>query len=285
MNEQGYTFLEALIALGVGALLFTGALGIVFLSNTISAEGLFRQEALWRAQEGLEALQTIAFEDLQLTETGSLVFAASQWTLGTDGPEELNDNLDRVIQVQAVERDENCGVVGEGGEEDVDSYLLTSEVSWNDTKGNTQTITLDMLTTNWEEPIGSCFGNACEDLSIDVTGADLYGGKQLRDIFIENTGTQDIVIDQLSFTWNDPSALISQVFIDNSKFWSENGPGTPSGPQSSGTMLDGEDEDILVGETVEMHKVQTEDPVEGFTVSFTLQCSDGSTIDSGEFTP
>ncbi len=189
MNEQGYSFLEALIALGIAALLFTGALGVVFLSNTLSAEGLTREQALWRAQEGLEALKTMDFDDLYETDIGSLAYATEQWSLGQDGPELLTAGMSRIVRVEAVGRSESCEVE-EGGDEDIDSYELISEVSWTDNRGNPQTVALSALRTNWEEPQGDCFtegGGMCECLAFDTSQADLYWWNyRMRDVFVEH---------------------------------------------------------------------------------------------------
>ncbi|MBI5369963.1 type II secretion system protein [Candidatus Uhrbacteria bacterium] len=285
MTSRGYTLLEALLAIGLAGLIFTAAFGLFFTGQTSSAEALRAQRALWAAQEGLGAVESIAFSDLSPTQNGSVQFSAGQWTISGTGPESLSGELTRTIQVNQVLRDGACAIVGSGGNVDPDSYQVQSQVDWTDAKGRTHQVTLQRLRTNWQAPVGNCFvGGDCSRIDWNVSQATWYGGKQLREVYITNSSDQEFHLEKATLTWTN-GAKVSQVFIGSDKFWSSSGPGTPSGTQVSGTLLDGQNLDIDEGETLEMHKIQFDSSMSGTQVEIVLQCEDGSSTDSGLFTP
>jgi Tfp pilus assembly protein PilV len=279
-DQLGYTMLEVLIAVGLAGLFFTAIMGLFLTSNRTSAEAMTQQQAVWYAQEGIEALKSMRFSDLSLTQSGSLTFASNQWTLGMSGPETVGEIYARTVTVEQVERDNNCALVQSGGTVDTDTYRVTSTITWDDTKGVQQAIALNSLVTNWKNPSGPCATTSCEELFIDITNIDWFGGKQLRDVFLTNNGSQTIEIDKLTFTWSNAS-LISQVFSGNDKVWSSTGPGTPLGEQTSGTELDIVDIYIKPGETTEMQKVQFTEQMDiegGVDLTINYECEDGSTL-------
>jgi type II secretory pathway pseudopilin PulG len=283
-TKGGYTLLEVLIAIGLGALFFSGASGLFLTAQHTSAEALTRQTALWKAQEGIEALNTMSFADIYATQVGSLSFASNTWTLGTSAPESLSNEMTRTITVEEVERDGNCGVVQSGGVVDTDTFAIESEVSWTDLKGNNQTVVLNSMRTNWEDPSGSCFESDCSALDWNVLDAEWFGGKQLREIYITNNTGETKEIDKMTLTWDFPTD-IQQIFFDSSKFWSSGGPGTPLGNQPSGTELDGANGIIADGQTIEMHKTQFKANMEGSTITIMYECTDGSELIFGPFIP
>ncbi len=282
--EKGFTMLESILAIGLAIAFLAGSVSLVIIANQGSSEALQRQRAVWAAQEGLAALSTIAWDDLVATETGDLTFAANEWSLSTNGPEELENGLSRNVKVQAVERDVDCDV-SEGGSTDIDSYFLESSVGWTDNLGKAQTVTFRSLRTDWGLPMGDCFAPASEYVTVNTAGANWHGGKQLRDIFVSNSHTEkEFEIDKITFTWDNPN-LIEQVFVDSDKFWARNGPGTPAGRQPSGTLLDGEDEDIEDEETFKIHKVQFTEDMTGTTITIKIDFTDGSSITTDPFIP
>lgn len=283
-KQQGYTLIEALLAIAFAGWFFAAAFGLFLTAHKASAESVMRQNATWRAQQGIEILRTLRHEDLIATQVGSLSFASGQWTLGELGSEDLGDGMTRIVRVEEVQRDAECEIVESGGDVDTDSWALESEVSWSDLRGTTQTITLNTLKTNWANPEDSCFAADCSQLDWDVLGSSWFGGKQLREIYITNNTGEEKEVDKITLTW-DNGAEIQQVFFNSSKFWSNAGPGTPTGSQPSGTVLDGANGGIGDGETVEMHKTQFSQNMFGTTVTVTYECTDGSSITFGPFTP
>ena len=282
--QKGYTLLEALLAIAFASLFFVGATGLMLTSNRTSAESVMRQKALWRAEQGIEAMQSIAEDDLIISDVGSLSFAANQWSLGILGPQDLGDGITRTVKVQVVQRDSSCALVAMGGDIDTDSHYLESVVAWNDLKGQEQSITLRTLRTNWVSPTGSCASDDCSWLAWDLSETTWYGGKQLRDVYVTNNSDHEIAITKITPTW-DYATNIQQIFFDLTKFWSSSGPGAPLGEQTSGTELTGENGEIESGEDVEIPKTQFDQNMVGSTITMKFECSDGSTVTVGPFTP
>jgi len=282
--EQGYTLLEALLAIAFAALFFSGAMGLVLTSNRTSAEASLRQKALWRAQEGLSALESISDADLTLTQTGSLTFASNQWTLGQSGPQDLGEGISRTVKVSSVERNVDCQIVPTGGTVDASSFTFESIVTWEDLRGQTQTISLKTMRTNPTNPTSSCFANDCSRLAWDYSSASWYGGKQLRDIFVTNLSDHSIEISRITPTW-DNTALIQQIFIDADRFWTSVGPGSPSGEQPSGVTLTGDEAEISPSGQVEIPKIQFNSAMSGATLTIQFECEDTSSVTLGPFVP
>ncbi len=282
--EKGYTLLEALLAIALAALFFSGATGLVLTSNRTSAEAVMRQKALWRAQEGLSALEASADANLVNTTVGSLTFASNRWTLGTSAPQDLGGGITRTVKVSAVQRNSTCDLVASGGTVDTSSHTFESNVTWTDLRGQTQTISLKTLRTNFENPTSSCFADECSRLAWDYSATTWYGGKQLRDMFVTNLSEQEVEIIKITPTWNG-TPKIQQIFIGNDKFWTSIGPGTPSGVQSSGVTLTGQDARISGGVTVEIPKIQFDGIMTGATLTVLFECEDHSTVTIGPFVP
>lgn len=277
--------LEALLALGLAAIFMSSLVAFLLVANRGSALAIQYQEANWRAQQGVEALETISFSELVLTEVGALNFAENEWQLALTGPESLTNGISRTVKVQEVQRDGDCEIVAIGGTVDTDSYFLESEVTWTDISGNPQTVTLRTLRTKWENPQGACFAPASSFVSIDVfTDANWHGQKQLRDVHITNNGTISATLEEVTIWWNN-SEVMDQMFLGAGKIWGAAGPGSPSGSQVSGTELDVVDTTIGIGGTLDMHKVQFSNDMRGTTITIKLEFSDGSEITTDPFVP
>jgi type II secretory pathway pseudopilin PulG len=288
-KQKGFSILEPLLAIGIMAIVFLTIASLMVMSNFETGKANEYQKASWLAQEGMEALRTISFGELVTTTVGSLNFVSStgewgRWVLEENGPQTI-DLFTRYIAVSELTRNDNCEIDGAGEIMDTDSFKLQSKVEWQDNTGQTRDITLETVRTNWEEPTGLCFGDTdLGQLSFNFSGTTWYGGKQLRSIYITNIGTRDVNIAKMMMTWNYPE-LMQQMFMGNEKVWSGSGPGTPSGNQPSGTELDIVDKTITVGETIEMHKTQFTNIMEGSIISITVIMEDGSSTSTGDFMP
>jgi Tfp pilus assembly protein PilV len=283
-RNNGFALLEVLVGIGLAGLFFSGLVGLTLIANRSSGEAVTRQHATWAAQEGLSALRTVSFSELSNTQTGSVNFSGSQWQLGTNGPQSLGDGLQRTIRIEGVRRDGTCEVVESGGDVDPDSKYVVSEVQWADLTGRTQTVAFDTLRTNRENPQGDCFAPAAGSIDFDFSLSSWHGGKQLRDLFLTNEGNFNITVEKVRVSW-DNTIEIEQLFMDQKKIWSKSGPGSPTGTQPSGTLLDVQDTDIGPGMTVEIPKVQFLDQMEGSVLTVELHFSDGSIFTSQEFSP
>jgi len=286
-KKQGFVFIDALLSLGLASIFFSGLIGYFLTANQTSAEGFKRQEALWAGQEGLDALQSMAFGDLSLTTTGALTFDGTEWLLSSSGPQSLPSGLSRSVRVKEVKRDEDCLVTTDpSGTVDPDSYYLESETTWTSLQGHPQAVMLQTLRTRWNAPEGSCFGSEAARVDIDISGAawHLHGKKQLRNIIIHNNGSSSVTVAKVQLWW-DYTSSVTQVFLDLSKIWSSGGPGSPLGEQFSGTLLDVQDTSIVSGSTVEISKIQFTNDMVGSTLTLLIEFADGSQIISENFCP
>lgn len=284
-NQRGSLMLEALIAIGISAIFSTALLGFVWATNVSTDRAEENTTALWSAQEGLDALQTISFTELTNTITGLLTFTDNRWVVTSGAPQILPDGSTRVVKVEDVSRDDNCLVVTGGGTVDIDSKKLTSVTTWIDSAERSHSFTLSTLRTNWENPQGSCFmASQASQVTFNVSGAVFSGGKQLRQVYFTNNGSNNVTIDKIIFTWNNNSEL-DQVFMDTTKVWSSSGPGTPTDEVESGETIDIQNFILDAGFTAELNKGQFDSQMSNVTMTMTVIFTDASVWVSPSFNP
>lgn len=286
-DQSGSLLLESVLASALLAIFSVAILSLTVTANQGTGKVLEEQDALWRIQEGLEALRTIPFDTLTPTNPGSLSWSGSSWTLLGGGPETLAGGMTRIVRVQPVERNVDCVIVPTGsGTVDPDTLAIESEVQWTDPLGRAQNVRLSSIRTRYADPQGDCFvSEQAGQIGINLTlEAEWFGLKQLRTLYLENLGTNPITIEEATFTWNNGETM-DQMFIDTTKVWSASGPGSPGGSQPSGTELDIVDFTIPGGATVEINKTQFSGDMRGTTLTLTLEFSDDSEITSDPFTP
>jgi len=283
--HAGSILLEILVVVALSSMIFVGLAGLLATANLSSGRALDEQRALWIAQEGLDALKTLSFEDLTITDVGALSFVAPEWQLTFTGPQVI-DHFSRTVFIEEVERDTDCFIVESGGTTDPDSLNLVSEVTWTNIGGKSRSITLESLRTRWDDPQGDCFKPTMAGrISLDTSLANWGGAKQLRDVFVINDSDQEAVITEIIVTWDEPSSLLQQAFIGDNKVWSDVGPGTPAGTQPSGTLIDIQNETIAAFEDGEAYKIQFTKQMAGSTLTITFNFSDGSTLTTDPFIP
>lgn len=283
--RRGSLMLEALIAVGISGFFVTALIGYILIANNGTTRAKENALALWATQEGIDALRSMHFSDLANTTTGAITFTNNRWTLSTNGPQTLPNGSTRVVKVENILRDYQCRIAASGGTIDLDSKKLTSTTTWVDAAGRSHSETLSTLRTRWNSPQGSCFAAAqSAQVTFDISGAIFSGGKQLRNVFFTNTGSSNVTVDTIQFTWTN-GAEFDQLFMDTSKVWSSTGPGTPSGSVTSGTTIDIENFVLAAGETAEINKGQFNMQMNGVTITMTVTFTDGSAWTSPAFTP
>lgn len=286
MNKQrGYALLETLLAIGLAAIFMSSIIALALISNRGSAKAMQYQKASWAAMEGIEALRSMDFSDLFLTQYGDLSFVSNQWSLSENAPQIINSEMTRTIKIEEVQRNESCEIVSYGGEVDSNSFFIESEVSWVDASLRSQTITQRTLRTNWKNLGDTCAQEAASLVDIDVVAdASWYGQKQLRDVHITNNGSTGVTIKEITFWW-DNGELIEQVFLGAGKIWGHAGPGSPLGKQVSGTELETVETTIDSGQTLDLHKVQFTNNMLGTTITIKVKFTDDSEITTDPFVP
>ncbi|NQV12143.1 hypothetical protein HQ524_02160 [Candidatus Uhrbacteria bacterium] len=282
-NQQGSLILEVLIAIGIASIFLVALLSMALnTSRTISTTSQ-RGEAQYSAYEGTSALETIAFQDLSVG-MGQPVFASNEWSV-SPGVETMVNDMTRSVTVSSIQRDAGCAIVESGGTVDPDSYGLSSTVEWFDAGGRLQALTSTTHRTRFDDPQGTCFAAQESGMvSVDVSTGEFIGSKQLRRLYVLNTGSQAVTIDKITFTWDNERTL-NQIFMNTTKAWSDAGPGSPSGVQVSGTEIDIVDTVIEPAETFEINKIQFSADMSDVEMTLTLTFGDGSTYESGIFEP
>lgn len=285
MNKtQGSILLEVLITVGIAAVMLSALLSLHVVLVRSTQTVLERHEALWSVNEGLSAMRSMTFENLTPGITGALSFSGNTWTILSGQTETLPNGMTRSVAVAAINRDGNC-VVSASGTPDSDSVSMTSTVTWTDRAGREQVQTQSTHRTRWSAPAGSCFQpEQAAQVTFDLSTVNWHGGKQLRNLYIQNAGAGSVVIDRVTLTWDNGTEL-DQMFLAETKVWSSSGPGTPLGSQTTGTELNIQDETLENNETIEMHKVQFSAPMSGTTITVTILFGDGSTLTTGPFVP
>lgn len=282
---RGALMLEALLAIGIAGMITSALFGYVIIANTSTNRAKENTTALWEAQEGLDALQTIAFGGLTNTLTGTLTFTNNQWTVSTNGPQTLPDGSTRVVKIENVSRDGQCNIVASGGTVDTDSKKLTSTTTWTDAAERSHSVTLSTIRTQWENPQGACFAlSQATQVTFNLGGAMFSGGKQLRNVLFTNNGSTNVVIDKIAFTWTNDAEL-DQVFMDTSKVWSSSGPGTPTQELHTGETMDIQNFTLNAGATAELNKGQFDEQMSNVTMTMTVTFTDGSVWTSPSFIP
>jgi hypothetical protein len=285
--KKGSVILEVLIVIGLSALFFSAIAGLIMASNKSLEQIYNSQTAIWRAEQGIDAVRSIKFSNLSLISGGKISYSpvSDNWSL-SEGSEIFDDGKERSITISEVQRDNSCLIVESGGTVDPDSYSIESNVSWIEQSGIEHVVTLNSLVVNWQNPQGSCFlPTDAGGISLDWSGGYWGGSKQLRGVYIINHTSRDITITKMTIWWDRPASKLQQLFAVGSKVWSSSGPGTPLGLQTSGTLIDTVDAIIPAGYTDETHKIQFTGAMEGSTIIISFEFADGSILVTDPFTP
>lgn len=286
-RKKGTVILEVLIAIGLSAFFFSAIAGLMVTSNK-SMESLYSsQKAIWRAQEGIGAIQSMSFNDLYLIDHGHVIYSDTkdQWSIDA-GIQNFADGQSREVSISQVERDNACAIVESGGVVDPDSYKIESTVYWPGSTGIIHNRNLQSLVVNWEDPQGDCFKPTdASGIELDWSGGYWGGSKQLRGVYIINNTSRDITITKMTIWWDQPASQLQQIFAIGTKVWSDSGPGSPAGLQNSGVEIDTLDATIPAGFTDDTHKIQFTQAMNGSTLIISFEFSDGSILITDPFTP
>lgn len=287
-TRRGSILLEALIATAIAAIFFTAIAGLLLAANQASSSLYKSAQARWIAEEGLSVLREISFDTLTTTPSARLTYnpTTQRWSVANGTAVSLANGTTHTITVQDIYRDTNCAIVSSGGTLDPDSRLLTSTISWTTPTEHTRQYNAATLRTRWSDPQGSCFKPTQAGYLSLVTSTATWGGeKQLRDVTITNNTNNPSTVTTITVTWSYPTSKIQQMFIGSGKIWSDNGPGTPSGSQSSGTLINVQDFTIPAHSSGETYKIQFTKEMNGSTINITFGFADGSTLTTGPFIP
>jgi prepilin-type N-terminal cleavage/methylation domain-containing protein len=155
-NQRGFSAVEVLLAAAVFGVIVTAIAGALVYGRASTAQAGERNRANLLAEEGLEAIRNI--RDAGYTNlvdgTYGLVQSGGTWTLS--GSSDVTNNFTRQVTVAA---------------NGTNRKLITSNVSWAQGAGTTQTNTSTLL-TNWTAAIAvaKSWANAIQQGTADISG-------------------------------------------------------------------------------------------------------------------
>ncbi|MBI5135379.1 hypothetical protein HZA86_04080 [Candidatus Uhrbacteria bacterium] len=268
MTRQGFSLIEAILASALFGLLVTGIVGTLAVGQQSAEFAGRRNRALFLAQETLEAARNLRDSDMTLLLDGTygLAIVNNQWTFS--GSSDSVDGFTRALTISSI---------------DANTKQITATVNWPQSIGRDGNVSIVTHMTNWRMATQT----AADTVNIDVNGATVGGsGKsEVQGVEIENFGSMAAIIDKITVSWTKPNQNIKEIKIDSTVVWSNNGPGAPTGTQSSATELDVQNVTIPAGENdYSIDRIKMTGNAEGDTFTLQLKFTDGS-VKQVTFTP
>jgi len=260
--SRGFSLIESILASALFGLIVTGMVGpLIYSPESVELSGR-RNRATFLAAEGLQAAQNIRDQDFSLLSDGphGLAISGNQWVLS--GTSDSTDDFTRVLTITTLE---------------ANAKKVTSTVTWQQTAQRSGTVSLKTHLYNWRT---STAAPQADQVLVNVSSATIGGsGKsEVLGIVLQNTGTTTVMIDRVMVSWTKPNQNIREIKMENVVVWSNNGPGTPTGTQSSGTELNIQDISIPAGENdFDIDRIRMTGNATGDTFTLLLQFIDGST--------
>jgi hypothetical protein len=235
-QKKGISLIEALVALGLLILFFAGSSVLTFRHIDNSNRVIDYEEVRTIAEQSMEAIQSVAYEDwLQMVDgTYGLSDAGATWAFQSNP--DVIDDFTRTVTVAPVERDEDCNIVDGGGVVDDDTRFVTVSVAWVAASG-AQLREFSQYFTNWKNPTGcinpvfyfAIHGNSDVNMnnSSGVINGDVNSGSSINQgsVVINGTVTDNSPITIPSVDFNAYQAEADHIISGNHRF----GAGTYNG--------------------------------------------------------
>lgn len=258
--QKGQSLVEVLVALSIFVLGVVSIGLLVLDANVSSRQGLERNQALFLAREGLEAVRSLRDGDFDNIPAGAygLVLSANKWTLS--GTSDTQDQFSRSVTISDI---------------DIDTKKVASAVTWQFSGARQNSVTLTDYLTDWNQTHG-----AAGKLDLDISGANISATPdtfRLLGVKIRNIGSSSIIIDKIT-TWWDVTPQIKEIVINATAVWSDIGPGTPIGKQSSGTEINISDFTLVANSAwINIDKFHFDASMTGATFIIKFVMTDAST--------
>lgn len=140
--RQGIGIVEIMTAVALAAIFFTAIYQLVIFSLRATGKNVRGLEALYLAEEGVEAVRFAKNESWALNiaplanaATYYPVISGGEWTLSTVNPGLVNGVYTRTVTLQEVHRDANDDISAAGGVVDSGTRKVTVKVTWTETDG------------------------------------------------------------------------------------------------------------------------------------------------------
>lgn len=188
LYHKGISVVEAVVSISVFAVLSLVAYETFVASNTLSVQSGNNAEAVWLAEEGLEAVRSIRDSDFANLSAGThgIATSSSGWLLS--GSSDTRGVFTRAITLSSI---------------DADTFDVTSEVTWTH-KGTVRTKTLTSRVTNWLQEVAGGVGDWSTptlSASLDVSGGSNGFKIQANDthaFMVRTGGNPDFVVFDIS---------------------------------------------------------------------------------------
>ena len=151
---KGFGLLETIVALGIFSVISVAGISGFIPALQSGRSGREQTQAVNLAQEGLEAIRSIRERDYANLTPGTFGIGISSNLWSLSGTSDVNDKYTRKIIISQASRDTGGSLVSSGGVTDPDTFIVTSNISWNNSIGDTRQISLDSVLTNWRKSIG-----------------------------------------------------------------------------------------------------------------------------------
>lgn len=152
-SRQGFSLIEAILAVSVFALIVTGLIGALIYGQEGAALAGARARAIFLAEEGLEAARNIRDADFSNLSDGyhGLVVLSNEWIFS--GIQDTTDIFNRQISISTV---------------NTDTKQVISRVIWQQNPQRSGSVELLTYLTNWQKVAGPVISDCltfCQSLN------------------------------------------------------------------------------------------------------------------------
>jgi hypothetical protein len=221
---NGFSLVEVILAGSIFMLFVSALIGALIYGQESTVLSGSRVQAVFLADESLEAVRNIRDEDFANLSDGSygLQIVGGNWNLA--GTSDTVGIFTRQINISTI---------------DVNTKQITATITWQQNAQRQGTVSLTTYLTYWM----ALSGNQADDLDVDISGSGIDGGDNTKviGINIDNIGLSDITIDQMTVSWTGAlgGTKINDIYIDGASVW--------AGAKNSGATLDIADFTLVVG--------------------------------------
>ena len=214
VTNRGFSLVEVILAGSVFVMIATVLVGAIIYGQESTVLSGKRAQAVFLAEEGLEAVRNIRDDDFSslIDGTYGLQIVGGRWNIA--GSSDVTGIFTRQITISSI---------------DSDTKKITSTVTWQQNLQRSGSVSVDAYLTYWMAPGVS----QATDLIIDSSssGLDPSDNTRVTGLTLANNGLADITVNQMVVSWiNAPGGTkINDISIDGGSIW--------SGSANSGTTL------------------------------------------------
>lgn len=271
---RGISVIEIILALSILAMTITAITGLISQSQKAEINSTHYNQAIFIAQEGLEAARNLRDNDFLNLTNGEYGISENgqNWELVANPTfEGKNDFYERTITIS----DFNA-----------DTKLINSEVTWQVTSQEEKSVILTSYLSNWQEIIELPFDGFLVNLDLVQRS-----GKWVRQITLENIGIENVTIEEIKISWfsenplnNPPAMLLEEIQIGGGQAeWRYNGGFAQNGGQVSGTIIDITDFTFAPLDSEEFRFRFDKNASDQYLYNVTFYFSNGETYDVPNF--